>query len=329
MMMERLNPMEETPRDSAQIFDELGFVPVSYFSGSNKYPIEADQPIKGHVFSGSLPDGTRAVVKTGHFNGDSVEKEVIYTKALGEILAGSQYWVVRPPLKSGADHIVYPLVQGTPLSKDFFWDVGSMSQITQQLRGMEAMMNTTSISVYDESSGRQWWRERMGMPQQNHIQGKWMAPVVKQNLLNRDAAMEIIQYLDRHATALDDIARIYRDPNGDHFFLLGNGRTEIVDVDISYRPRHYMEMRYLAWALLNTPKADLNVHKWVGNIREVAKLGADTEPTFVVSLIGTLWDISREIANLEPESERYHQLRMKAIEIREIIESIIRSDDKE
>lgn len=319
---------EAQPRTPAQIFEELGFTPTSRFSGADRYEIEAGQPLEGHVFSGRLTDGSRVVVKTDNFNGGSAEAEAQLTEELRGMLAISRYWRVHRLLANGADYNVYRLVAGEPFAKGLSWEIGHMTTTIHSLEEMEELLNQTKPTPENEAFGRRWWREHAGS-----LDSKWMAPPLAQGLLDPTEAKQITGYLAEQAPTLDRVSRIYRDPNGGHFFSISDGRTELVDVDISYRPINYMKMRYFAWAVLAMPEEvwnrdNMNVPEWVDEIRRLSNLSEETQPTFVVSLVGTLWDVAREIKDLDPKSAKASQLRLRAMEIKDIIKAVIQRNGK-
>lgn len=314
----KLRAMERPPQSNSrdQVFAELAFSPRAIFVGADKWDMEDDNMPEGHVFYGEI-DEERVVLKTDNFNGDSPAAEVALVEELRGRLGDTRYWDVPQVIKSGPDYVVYEMLDGMPLAKDnASWERGHMHRVMEAIADLDERLNHQPVALADRQSAMAWVKSHVG-----DNSGQWVRPALESGVLTTELWQKTTDYLERHAAELHDVARIYRDPNGTHFLDRGD-RLGVVDIDISYRPRGYMPMRYLAWSLLNMSEPQrnhTNTPEWIRSVRFDARLGDEYSPTFILSLLGTLYDLSTW--------DKDHANRgVIALEIRNAIESIIDSD---
>jgi hypothetical protein len=106
-----------------------------------------------------------------------------------------------------------------------------------------------------------------------------------------EEAQRLVEIIEKQSgwRTKEGLAWVYRDNNADHYVDLGEDLA-VVDADISIRPKYYMDMRYLAWVILKMPYEMLSLD-WVKKKVEEIGGGEARLTTFLISLIGILWDI--------------------------------------
>jgi len=96
-------------------------------------------------------------------------------------------------------------------------------------------------------------------------------------------------------------------------------RIGITDVDIAVRPRGYMPMRFLAWSLTKIDD-ETPMQVWVNRVRKERGLDDKKhDPTFVLSLIGILHDLTTQ----EKKNPRAWEITIAA---RDLINEMIERD---
>ncbi|OGB74376.1 hypothetical protein A2V68_01370 [candidate division Kazan bacterium RBG_13_50_9] len=301
-----------------QICGELGVTPVAQFRGGEKLPL-GEEAATMYLVEG--PERKLKNLKVGNFNEDEARK----TNWLRERLAGSKLARVPEVLREESGrYILFEHVNGLPLSRESFWKMPSvMDRSFMALSEIDQVLNQEPLSNTEVQEGRDWVRKK--------LESEWVEPILQDAELTRGGLFtpefihHIQSYAGQHQDKLGDIVRIWRDPNGDHMIVpydTTDRRMGIVDIDIGTRPRHYMPMRLLAWSLLRMADDKLLLETWVRNNREQQHLGAEVNPTFVLSLVGILYDL----ATGEKDNK---SKRLIAIEVKNIIREIIDGSQEE
>jgi hypothetical protein len=114
---------------------------------------------------------------------------------------------------------------------------------------------------------------------------------IADKIYTKDQAAKLVQLVEAHPSwqTKEGLEWIYKDNNADHYLDTGDSLV-VVDAEIALRPKHYMDMRYLAWTILKMPDEVLNLD-WVKKKVEEIGGGEARLTTFLLSLIGILWDI--------------------------------------
>lgn len=81
-----------------------------------------------------------------------------------------------------------------------------------------------------------------------------------------------------------------------------------------------MPMRFLAWSLLKLDDERVSLETWTNEVRSKYGLGKEMDATFVLSLVGILYDLTQEKRDNKSK-------RLIAIEVKNIISQIINRDE--
>ncbi|MBN2585105.1 hypothetical protein JXA59_00430 [Patescibacteria group bacterium] len=79
-------------------------------------------------------------------------------------------------------------------------------------------------------------------------------------------------------------------------------------------------MRFLAWSLLKLDDERVSLETWTNEVRSKYGLGKEMDATFVLSLVGILYDLTQEKRDNKSK-------RLIAIEVKNIISQIINRDE--
>lgn len=246
-------------------------------------------------------EGEKFVLKTGNFT----ENEVDDNWALADMGIP-----VRQITEAERDnYILYEYVDAPVLSSQQFWDDNNMKKVFD-LHGRIAEALAGKLIPEDMEEVRQWIYDK---PVQT-----WLRPL-EGNVYTTDQVTHlenlIGKWVDKVTVSEDGLQRIYKDTNGDHYINSEAGLV-VVDADIQVRPKYYMDMRYLAWVILKMPSQDLSLD-WVKDW--VITLGKNPRRllTFLLSLIGILWDIH---SNEKHKGEHIE----KTDKIKEIVDWVVK-----
>jgi len=219
-------------------------------------------------------DGQKFVLKTGKFN----EREVEDNQKLGELGVPVRKVISHQP----GEYILYEYLDAPTLAQKDFWTDENIKRVLTLQTEMEEKLAVIQLTPEQVQTGKDWIGER--------ITKEWLNPCVPK-ALTEEQAQGIRDLYTQNEELFSDIVPVFRDNNADHYVDSGD-KLAVIDVDISAKPRYYMNMRYLSWVFLNAPKEQIGdpvawAQKWAEYLNAEPKHFA----TWLVSLVGILWDI--------------------------------------
>ncbi|OGB85347.1 hypothetical protein A2994_01805 [candidate division Kazan bacterium RIFCSPLOWO2_01_FULL_48_13] len=329
-MIERWSQL--SPLD--QLCDELGVRPSARFTGGEKIDLNHNPVGEFSAGDGIKPKFNMFLVEDSHrtkFNlkiGNFNDREAEQTNHLRQLATDNKLFRV-PQVKreEPGRYILFEHLKGMPVSREKFWKQPDlMEKVFETLSSIDGLLNQAPLEKDEADNGREWVAQKLS----NNDEKGWIKPILadaeltRSDLINENFIDQVQTYTQRHQSELNDMVRIWRDPNGDHLIVPYDSlehRMGVVDIDITTRPRHYVPMRFLAWTLLKIDDEKLSLETWVNQIRAGYGLtGADKEPTFVLSLTGILYDL----ATGERDNKNK---RLIAVEVKNIINQIIKLDE--
>lgn len=238
---------------------------------------QLDVPDHGELEDASYlveKEGEKFVLKTGKFNPNEVDDNW----ALADMGI-----MVRQVTESVPDeYILYEYIDSPILSSGAFWTDENLLRVWKLHSEIAKGIKDREISDEDLAKGVEWVEKK---PLEAWIKG------ITGPVYTEDEARGVREVVENHPTwrSKEGMRWVYRDNNADHYADIGE-ELAVVDADISIRPKHYMDMRYLAWVILKMPDELLTLD-WVK--KRVGDLGREPEryTTFLMSLIGILWDM--------------------------------------
>lgn len=278
-----------------KIADKLGVKILKRLRGAEV----VDVPEHGELEDGVYlveKDGEKFVLKTGNFN----SQEVNDNWSLSEIGVRTQ----RVTESMSGEYILYEYLEAPLLSTKEFWADSNMTRVFELHRKIAEGLQNRPMTEEQVKEAAEWIEQR---PLGEWLRGSGCSTEEQAKL--RGVAEQHVSWKTKAG-----LAWVYRDNNADHYVDMGD-ELAVLDADIMVKPKHYMDMRYLAWTILWMPENKLTLD-WVKGW--VDRLGNKKERlvTFLGSLIGILWDIY--------SNGTYAKSQMGRVDkIREIVELVV------
>ncbi|MFA5967258.1 MAG: hypothetical protein WC805_01950 [Patescibacteria group bacterium] len=259
--------------ETTLIAEQLGVKILKRLRGAEVLDAIDAEDLKGNVFLVEK-DGQKMVLKTGNFN----KNEVADNQKLSSL--GIRTHKVLDS-KSG-EYILYEYLDAPLLAQKDYWSDENLERVIalhQQIRDGLASQQPTDADI-KEAEDRLWER----------INTKWL-PILVPNVLTADIAERIKKFYQERKDIWGKIALIYRDNNAEHYVDLSD-QLAVLDVDLIFGPKEYMNMRYLCWVLFKSPQEHIgDPAVWAQKWTEYLKATPEHYATWLLSLIGILWDI--------------------------------------
>lgn len=257
-----------------EITEKLGIKILKRLRGAEVLSVDDSQNInEGNVFLVEK-DGQKMVLKTGNFNKNEV--------ADNQRLAGLGVRTHKILDSKPDQYILYEYLDAPLLAQKDFWSDENIKRVIvlhQQVRDGLANQQPTDADIKE---AKEWLVER--------INTKWL-PVLVPSVLSEELADRIKKFYQEHEDIWTKFALIYRDNNAEHYVDLDD-QLAVLDIDLTFRPKEYMNMRYLSWVLLKAPKEQIgDPVVWAQKWAEYLNIGPEHYATWLLSLVGTLWDI--------------------------------------
>jgi len=299
---------------------------------------------EAHVFLGVM-DGKKVNVKTGNFNDNELED----TRVFGDLMQSEKG--VRVPAVLWGDYdkstgnirsFATEHINGWPYPCELFWmSRPMMSRAMQAFDRIDQKLNRViwPASKNYMGHGKNWLEQVLSNDWVEPATTSWIRPILEDktlaenNLITPNFVGSIQRYLTKHEPELLDMRMALKDPNGDNLIWPAYDTEAqwvgVVDIGLVARPQHYMKMRFLAWSLVKIDSGGPDLEKrvdletWVGKMRSEHHLGDEMSPTFVLSLTGILYDLTRWENGERDNKNR----RLIAVAIKNIINKIIKKDE--
>lgn len=238
-------------------------------------------------------DGQRFVLKTGKINPQEIKDNQ---------LLEDRFIRVRKVVKAEpGSYILYEFIDAQPLSAKDFWTDENIQRVIDLQNEIREVLSDQVPSTGANRDAVAWLRAK--------VDTEWL-PLLVPSIISQETADTILNIVKKYVDNGFQLSCIYRDNNADHYLDLGD-ELAVVDVDLVFRPKEYMNMRYLSWVLLKMPP-----EAWSGSALDWARkwanhLGATSEHyfTWLISLIGILWDIHGNEKTKEENIERTEDIK--------------------
>ena len=241
-------------------------------------------------------EGEKFVLKTGNFNPNEIDDNWE--------LAEKGIQVQRITESQPGEYILYEYIDAPLLAQKDFWSDANMQRVFGLHKRIEEELRDRPITQEQRTEALTWIDSK--------VLGEWLKAITG-SVYSSEQEDEIRQVFEAHKQSWEPVW-VYSDNNAEHYVDLGD-ELAVLDARIDLRPEYYMDMRYLTWVILRMP-IDLLDLEWVRGW--VEKLGGEKKRlmTFLVSLIGILWDIH---AN---EKHKGHNIE-KTEKITEIVDWVV------
>ncbi len=251
--------------------DQLEVKLLKQLKGAAVLDIPQSGPLEDGSYLVEDGAGQKMVLKTGNFNPHETDDnwELSDMGVRVRMISESQ----------PDEYILYEYLDAPLLASQQFWQPEQMQRVFDLHRQIAAGLAHRPQSAEEAANAKKWVEER--------VLGEWLVKITD-NPYTPEEAEQIRQVLES-AQAEWEPVWAYTDNNAEHYVDMGT-ELAVVDARIDMRPPHYMDMRYLAWVILQMPSEELSL-EWVQGW--VAKLGAERQRlvTFLISLVGIMWDI--------------------------------------
>jgi hypothetical protein len=257
-----------------KIADQLEVKLLNLVQGASVLPLP-EGPLEDRTYLVDK-DGTKMILKTGHFADNEIEN-LKWFKGLGievpKILQAEE-----------GEYILEEYFDAPMFTKVDYWSDENMKRIFAFNNMVREKLSVRPAGAQDKENFLKWVSGKVA------IDGGWLAPCVPV-AISEEKAREIRQAFSDHQSLYEDVVLVYFDNNADHYIDLGE-EVGVIDIDLSYRVRPYMNMRYLAWVLLNAPREEIgDVGAWLTKWTVFDNAGPPHYATLLVSLVGIMWDI--------------------------------------
>jgi len=257
-----------------QIAKQLDVTLLKRLDGAKVLPVPEHEPLEPGSYLVEK-DGEKFVLKTGNFN----DHEVDHNWELAD--AGTPVRNITESVPG--EYILYEYVDAPLMAASEYWSDAEMQKVFNLQHEIEAKLNRVLFTDKDVKQAINWLNDRP--------LGLWLKETTNNPWRHEEVAKirEAIRPYMTEWSIAEGLERVYRDNNGEHYVDSPTGLV-VLDVDIATRPKHYMDMRYLAWVILTMPMEFLST-EWV--MEWLTKLRADQAHyiTFLLSLVGIMWDI--------------------------------------
>lgn len=255
-----------------QIAEELGLELVARLHGGEELSIGGEPEDGVYLVK---KNGQKMVLKTGNFNPQEIKDN--------QLLEDKFIRVRKIISAEPRNYILYEFINAPLLARKDFWTDENIQRVIALQNEIREALSDQVPSTGANRDAVSWLRAR--------VDEKWLPSLVP-SVLSQETSDTILDIVKKRVNSGIQLNCIYRDNNADHYLDLGD-ELAVVDVDLAFRPKEYMNMRYLSWVLLKMPP-----EAWGGSALNWAKrwadyLGATSEHyfTWLISLIGILWDI--------------------------------------
>lgn len=259
--------------DTKLIAEQLGAKILKRLRGAEILDASNTDDLQGNVFLVEK-DGQKMVLKTSNFN----KNEIADNQKLVSLGIRTHKVLDSKP----DEYILYEYLNAPLLAQKDFWSDENIKRVVElQQRIRDGLANQQPTEA-DVKEAKEWLWER--------INTKWL-PALVPNVLSEDIAERIKKFYQNNENIWGQLACVYRDNNAEHYVDLSD-QLAVLDVDLTFRPKEYMNMRYLSWVLLKAPKEQIgDPVVWAQKWAEYLNIGPEHYATWLLSLVGTLWDI--------------------------------------
>lgn len=253
-----------------EIAKELEVKILKQLKGAAVLDLPESGPLEAGVYLVEQ-EGEKMVLKTGGFNPNEADDNWTLSDAGVRVQMISEW---KPD-----EYILYEYIDAPLLANQEFWREGSMKKVFDLHAQIEEALADRPLGEEDAAAGKRWIEEK--------VLGEWL-PKITDNPYSSQEVARIRQVLEATREEWEPVWA-YSDNNAEHYVDMGS-ELAVLDARIDLRPKHYMDMRYLAWVILRMPPDELNL-EWVQGW--VQRLGAERKRliTFLISLVGIMWDI--------------------------------------
>lgn len=259
--------------DTKLIEEQLGVKILKQLRGAEVLDMAADQVAAAGVYLVER-GGQKMILKTGNFN----QNEVLDNQKLSDLGIRTRKILDSKP----DEYILYEYLNTPLLAQKDYWSDENMKRVFLLHDKIKSVLSDQVPSTGARQEASQWVKDR--------INSKWL-PLLAPQIISEEVADRIRKFYQEREDVWGHLACIYHDNNAEHYVDLDN-ELAVLDADLTFRPKEYMNMRYLCWVLFKAPPEHIGdpvawAEKWADYLNATPEHYA----TWLISLIGDLWDI--------------------------------------
>lgn len=276
-----------------EIAGQLGVKILKRLNGSAVLDIDQNDLPEG-VYLVEDAEGEKSILKTGGFN----KNEIDDNWRLAEIGVATRTITEAVP----GEYILYEYVDAPVLATLDFWSEEKMDKVFALHHRIETELNKEPVTEEEIDTLISWVSERPYKV--------WLDETTD-NPWGEEEVAEFRKIIDDHRELWSTPSNAERASYDTHAenYLWNHGELVVMDADITTIPKHYTDMRYLAWVILKMPPEEVSI-EWIQSW--VERLGKDRARlfTFFISMLGIMWDMK---GNKQFKGERKHVNKVEVV----------------